>query len=515
MSQKTPKKKNRPRKQSKKENFKQNSQDNEMIDNGTTSIESSTSTLLSRIQKLEAHVISIQKKIKSLENAKVPTTLKDLEINSSDAWEQVERSLYKTGLILEFGVAEKLNRISKSTGIIYDPSYSFTYPNVPGSFYIDLLCKEWIHLSEEKAETLNAAKDILTAAWNGDQYSPQINTGESERDFLVKDHFQMDVGRFRVNFVIKYAIECKSRIDPPVNYLIVTEDNLHLPLLPIQMSGPFWFLIDTPQFPETLRPPIAISPPHWNVEQDPRRKEAFWELFRCIDYESSTDATMLLLFHHPKLLQETKLNLTHEKDDFNKFLEIYDEIKKNGEIPKPLEIPIFIYIPIIVVNGIIYETPFISGDQRSLFDRKKKIPGFSSRMSHETLGETYKRSYFHIWNLVASQLRQIGIYEKDKSDDNKRLINIGEPEMRVLTLSEESFEESFKQLIIEVRKQVKKTCLETQNKSKDKDNEGIQKEEVFIWYVRNQKLGGKIFIDSLVQYLRLRSKLPSNAQILD
>ncbi len=463
-----------------------------------------------QLQKLESKINLIQKRVEHLENAKIPKTQHDFEILTPEAWEQVERNLSKAGIILEFQMAEKLQKISENTNVAYDSSEKFEYPNVPGGYYIDLLCKNYILLGEDLAKDLNNSKDVITTFWNGERFRPEISSNEFEIDYFVEDNLKFDVGKYRVEIVYKYAIECKSREDPPVNYLIITEPHSPHRIYPINFPKSFWFSVNTNHLPVTFRLPIVISSPHWNVEANSRWKEAFWELFRYIDYESSLNAEMWLDWDTPNPPQKIKTNPNDSEEIFRDFSNIFNNLNSNKEIPNPLEIKIFLYTPIIVVNGNIYEIPFIRGTQRPLFERKTNIPGFITKISHKILGDSSPRSYHHLWNAIACQLQQIGISSQDPNDSNKKqLINLDNPELMVLTMSSENFETTFNELISEFREQVKETCINYLNDLNNKRSEDIFKQQVFFWYIRNQGLGNRLIFQSLMEYLKLRSNLPT------
>ena len=84
-------------------------------------------------QKLRQNHQKLARKIEKLENIRGTSDITEFEINQEEEWKVVERNLHKTGVLLEYEVAEYL----KETNLEFDLNYLFKYPSDPGVFYID------------------------------------------------------------------------------------------------------------------------------------------------------------------------------------------------------------------------------------------------------------------------------------------------------------------------------------------------------------------------------------------
>ena len=111
----------------------------------------------------------------------------------------------------------------------------------------------------------------------------------------IKDSEIIQDENFIINLNINYFIECKSRSNPPINYLFVLDKKLDIiktkgkPFLTIKGSnfiGGLFFQID--DFWRTKHDPIQISYPKLHIEEKETLNTAFWQLFKRIDHNKNS-----------------------------------------------------------------------------------------------------------------------------------------------------------------------------------------------------------------------------------
>lgn len=220
-------------------------------------------------------LINLKKRIKKLEIDKGAKNIIDFEIKTKEQWDTVERNLTKTGIILEYEVFKKL----KEMEVDFEQNFTFFYPNEANTFYLDYVFS--------KNGSFLKFKD-----------GPEINIAENEIDALITQRLEFKEGKYKIKVFVHYLIECKSRNDPPINYLFIpnkhfkkfNEDQKSV----LKLYGSTFFgvlYLKNDYLWPTLRDPISIN--HSNLSIDPKDTitDAFWQLFKCIDHESNLEYT--------------------------------------------------------------------------------------------------------------------------------------------------------------------------------------------------------------------------------
>jgi len=192
------------------------------------------------IKKINDRINELTKRIQKFEKKQIlksqdPTSY---EIIKEEEWDWVEKNLHKTGIILEYEIAKYLF----NTGLVYEQNDEFFYPKEDNQFYTDFLF----------GENISSAQKL------------SVNKFETDIKIWEYFYFDNDNRNFKIKVIIHYFIECKSRNNPPLNYLIIPkrfqDDPKFFPLYSIHSSAFFNQLwIKSNRFSETSQELSAFN----------------------------------------------------------------------------------------------------------------------------------------------------------------------------------------------------------------------------------------------------------------
>lgn len=397
--------------------------------------------LKKKINSNKSLIDSLKKKLnelnKSVEKKKIHRGEKKVskfEINSKAEWDSVERTLLQKGFILEYEIFKNLEKM----GIEYEPNHSFPYPTDKGLFYIDHFFSNnniFCHLND----------------------AIDIKTGQYETDVWIQDSEIIQDENFIIRLNINYFIECKSRSNPPINYLFVLDKTLGMfklkgrPFLTIKGSnfiGGLFFQID--DFWRTKHDPIQISYPKLHIEEKETLNTAFWQLFKRIDHNKNNELN--LMFYNFLDYKEIEVPEGFKLPRYiSLFPTIYNDMKKNNLIPKKfkekIKLEVSIFVPIIVVNSYIYSIDLDPEIEKDFFNRVAKVPGFIKEFSYLKQGTNEGHKFIDLTRFVMTFLKQNGICFKD----TLFFPDLFEPILDIFVISSSEFSSSFEK----IRNQIK------------------------------------------------------------
>ncbi|KKN61190.1 hypothetical protein LCGC14_0524310 [marine sediment metagenome] len=440
----------------------------EIIDLSDKNNEELTKKVKLNNKKIKDLITDIQNLKKDLNKLKISQGSKypsDFVIEGKEQWEQVEKALIQQGILLEYDIIKKLDNES----IIHNSNDSFIYPNGKNKFYIDYFF----------------SKNNPHPHYNFPE-SKEIQTGEFETDITIDEIDRFEDQNFIFTLNTHFLIECKSRSNPPVNYIIILDkianqmENKIKFLLSIKGSKfASDFILKTNTLWSTRHKPLPISYSNLKIDDKNTLVEAFWQLFRRIDFQSNY---LLFFKFFMDDYMETKvpknMELPNHLSTFNVF---YDRWVKNGLIPSKLmekiRINVEMFIPVIIVNGNIYSVDLDLGNYKDFIEITKKIPGFIREFSYLRQGLDREIKYVHLLRFIMQILRNNKICFKSK----KLLPNFLEPILDIMVISSKDFIEVFKEMKNEIKtsffNKIKQNSTDLYLKNKNE----LLKFQVFKW----------------------------------
>lgn len=395
--------------------------------------------------ELEKRMEKLERNVQKLLKDQGDRNISNFEINGDDQWDHIERNLLQKGVILEHEISKKLNDLD----IEHTQNYSFLYPSGKGKYMID-----YQFSNENKFCRFPESDEIKSRLFETDIYI--------DKDYKYSDE------NFNISLTLYYLFECKSRANPPINYLFIPnkvglefkepeksffqlKGSKFLPFLNLYID-PIW---------RTGQNIIQIKYPKLDLDNKEILNEAFWQLFRRIDYERNN-----MHFFTPFNLNF--LNIDYFKkfipEDFElpQFIDLfkiyYEKMEKNNIIDKILkekiDLKMSIYIPIIVVNGNIYSIDLEKNiSTKEKFSKcVKKEPGFIKRYDYLEMPTNEGEKFIDFTRFLMDNLIDIGITDRDFFSIKFR------PALDVLVISSSYFSEIFfnikEQLEILIQKRI-------------------------------------------------------------
>lgn len=459
--------------------------------------EKSIERIEKKMRKYEKDISSIKKdleilkkKVKKWEINKGTKIISDFEIKRKDQWDVVESNLSKTGILLEYEIFKKL----KDMGIDFEQNYSFIYPNKENSFYIDYIFSKNAPITKFKK-------------------APRIKVSENEIDVLIHHKLKYKDGKYIIRIFVYYLIECKSRSNPPINYLFIP--NKHFMkfdkgkksvyrLYGSDFIGDLY--VESDYLWSTLRDPIQIDYSNLSVDYKNTLINAFWQLFKCIDYESNFPYTSKLIY----ATNYDENEISHDRE-FPRYLqhfnEKYHQFLKDKLIPEKIiknyTIDLSFYIPIIVVNGNIYLIDMDKSIKRGFIERTKKVPGFIHEFNYLKFKKEKQLEYYHLTRFLMELLKEEGICFKNDS----YFPNIFEPVLNIIVTSSDYFPQVLNKIMNDVELKINSIFDSNIEKFFEERAECLRCLEVFEWFLRNSKA---FYIDFLekcfIKYKKFRKE---------
>lgn len=391
------------------------------------------------INYLKDKVEKIEKKVQKLLKDQGDRNILSFEIKGDDQWDHIERNLLQSGIILEHEISRKLTDME----IIHDQNCTFKYPSEKGKFMID-----YSFSNENEFYRFPEFEKIKSRLF--------------ETDLWIDNDYDYSDDKFNIRVTTYYLIECKSRANPPINYLFLpNKTGLNLLKDPkksfFQLKGskllPF-LNIDLDSIWRTRHNIIQIRHPKLDIDSKDTLNEAFWQLFRRIDYEKNrrdffTPFNLNLLdidYFKNKIAKEFEFHhYTHLLQDYyiESFNSYYRKLKDNNIIDKILnekiDLKISIYVPIIVVNGNIYSIDLESNvnNNEKFSECINKEAGFIKHFDYLKMSVNEGEKFIDLTRFLMDFLKEIGI-----TDEILFPINFN-PELDVLVLSSSNFSKTF------------------------------------------------------------------------
>ena len=421
---------------------------------------------------LKNRVENLERKVQRLLKDKGDRNILNFEITDDDQWDHIERNLLQKGVILEHEISKKL----KDLNIEHTQNYSFLYPNDRGKFMIDYQFSS-----------------------NNEFYrfpdSEEIKSSMFETDIYIDKDYEYSDENFNISVTFYYLIECKSRANPPINYLFIPYEvglELEKPIKSFfQLKGskflPFINLYYDPIW-RTDQNIIQIKYPKLDLDSKETLNEAFWQLFRRIDFERNH-----MHFFTPFNLKFLDIDYFKKyiPEDFElpKYLSLfkifYDRLEEDNIIDKILKekinLKMSIYIPIIVVNGNIYSIDLEkSMDAKEKFSKcVKKEPGFIKRYDYLKMPKNEGEKFIDFTRFLMDNLIDIEITDIDFFPTNFR------PALDVLVISSSHFSETFFNIKEQLESLIPKRIEELAKNILLRNREEIVRMLMFDWMLLN------------------------------
>ena len=372
----------------------------------------------------------LEKKVQRLIKDKGDRNISTFEITGDDQWDYIERNLLQKGVILE----HEISKILKDLGVIHTQNDSFLYPSDRGKFMIDY------QFSNENDFCQFTDSDV-------------IKSRMFETDIYIDKEYNYNDDNFNISITLYYLVECKSRANPPINYLFIP-NKVGLDLKEPERS--FFHLTGSKFLPfinlyydkiwRTDQNIIQIGYPKLNIDNKETLNEAFWQLFRRIDFERNN-----LHFFTPFNLKLSDINYFKKyiPKEFNLpqyipiFKMFYDKLDDNNIIDKILkekiELKVSIYIPIIVVNGNIYSIDLEKniGNKEKFSKCVKKEPGFIKRYDYLEMPKNEGENFIDFTRFLMDNLKDSEIIDKEIFPIKFR------PSLDVVVINLSDFSETF------------------------------------------------------------------------
>jgi len=408
--------------------------------------------------------------------------VKNFEIEGDEVWELLERNLYKNGVLLEY---EILN-ILKSMDIQFEHQDTFSYPKEPDKFYIDY------HFYNN---LFYRHKDVQPIPYKSFETDIVIN----ELDKITRENIKVFIHYY-------YLIECKSRSNPPVNYLIFpdydlkdiinqikhsdSEFNSMIRLKSSQFTGDFHI---NSELWKTSIDPVLIKANTQNIDDDRLLEKAFWQLFKRVDYQSNYLIDTILFnrlslyeipipseIEHPKYLQHVNRTIKNLK-----------KIEKKP-ISNNIILNVALFIPIIVVNGNIYAIDLNKPEETPLKEKSTKIPGFVKEYSHLNVkGEVNKFNYQHLTRFLMDFMRS----RKICFNHDYYFPQIYEPQLDLIILSSSMFKNTFRTLKNRIETEFRTYLENYLFPMKPEKLETLENLKLFSWLLSQDKTLCKHFFE--------------------
>jgi len=421
---------------------------------------------------LKNRIENLERKVQRLLKNQGDRTISNFEITGDDQWDHIERNLLQKGVILEHEISKKL----KDLDIEHTQNYSFLYPSEKGKFMIDY---QFSNVNE--FFRFPDSEDIKSRMFETDIYI--------DKDFKYSDE------NFNISVTFYYLIECKSRSNPPINFLFIP-NKVGLELKEpeksfFQLKGskflPFINLYYDPIW-RTDQNIIQIKYPKLDLDSKETLNEAFWQLFRRIDFERNC-----MHFFTPFNLKFLDIEFFKKyfPEDFelpkyiNLFNNFYDKLKENNIIDKLLkekiDLKISIYIPIIVVNGNIYSIDLEKNmDVKEKFSKCiKKEPGFIKNYDYLEMPKNEGEKFIDFTRFLMDNLIDIGIIDRDFFSFKFR------PALDVLVISSSYFSEIFSNIKEQLEILIQKRIEELAKTLLLKNRKEIVRLLMFDWMLLN------------------------------
>jgi len=416
------------------------------------------------IEALTKRVNELNESVEKLKIRRGERTVSKFKISGNSQWDLVERTLLQKGILLEHEIFKSLEEM----GIVYEPNDSFYYPTEKGLFYIDSFFSNnnLFHYFEDSLE---------------------VKTMLFETDAWIQDREIIQDDSFLIRADINYIIECKSRSNPPINYLFVLDKSLSrdekkrnsfLTIKGSKFIGNFILEIDN--FWRTRHDPIQISYPNLHIDEKETLNTAFWQLFKRIDHDnnSSLDHVFFYDFNFSEIKLPDGVELPHYIDLFSTY---YDKMKKNNLIPEKLKekivLDVSIFVPIIVVNSNIYSIDLDPKIEKNFKDRVTREPGFIKEFSYLKQGSNEGHKFIDLTRFVMTFLREWKICFEGR----KFFPMIFEPILDIFVISSSHFSSCFEK----IRNQIKNEFIKKMNSMKDgvflENREELMRYQVLKW----------------------------------
>ena len=421
---------------------------------------------------LKNRVENLERKVQRLLKDRGDRNISNFEITGDDQWDHIERNLLQKGVILEHEISKKLQDLD----IEYTQNHSFLYPSDRGKFMID-----YQFSNENEFFRFPDSDDIKSRMF--------------ETDIYIDKKYKYSDENFNISVTFYYLIECKSRANPPINYLFIP-NKVGLELKEPKKS--FFQLIGSKFLPfinlyydpiwRTDQNIIQIEYPKLNLDNKETLNEAFWQLFRRIDFERNDmhfftpfNLKFLDIDYFKKYIPED-FELPQHLDLFKIF---YDKLEKNKIIDKILkekiDLKIPIYIPIIVVNGNIYSIDLERNiDAKEKFSKcAKKEPGFIKRYDYLEMPKSEGEKFIDFTWFLMDNLIDIGITDRDFFPIKFR------PALDVLVISSSHFSETFFNIKEQLESLIPKRIEELAKNLLLRNREEIVRLLMFDWMLLN------------------------------
>lgn len=443
---------------------------------------------------LKNRIENLERKVQRLLKDQGDRNISNFEITGDDQWDHIERNLLQKGVILEHEISKKL----KDLDIEHTQNYSFLYPSGKGIFMID-----YQFSNENEFCRFPVSDDFKSRMF--------------ETDIYIDKNYKYSDENFNISVTFYYLIECKSRSNPPINYLFIP-NKVGLELKEpkksfFQLKGskflPFINLYYDPIW-RTDQNIIQIKYPKLDLDSKEILNKAFWQLFRRIDFERNH-----MHFFTPFNLKFLDIEYFKKNipEDFelpqyvNLFKIFYDKLKENNIIDKILkekiDLKISIYIPIIVVNGNIYSIDLEKNmDVKEKFSKCiKKEPGFIKNYDYLEMPKNEGEKFIDFTCFLMDNLIDIGITDRDIFPIKFR------PALDVLVISSSHFSETFFNIKEQLESLIPKRIEELANNLLLRNREEIVRLLMFDWMILNSSNFLNDFISfSYKKYREFREK---------
>jgi len=419
----------------------------------------------SSIDGLTKKLNELTKSVEKIKSQRGERKVSKFEIKSKAEWDLVERTLLQKGIILEHEIFKSLEEM----GIEYEPNDNFFYPTDKGLFYIDSFFSNnnLFHYFEDALD---------------------IKTSQYETDVWIQDFEIIQDDNFIIRFDINYFIECKSRSNPPINYLFVLDKTLRK----IKTTGKSFLtikgskfigdlILEIDYFWRTIHDPIQISYPNLHIEEKETLNTAFWQLFKRIDHDNNKTLDFMfynIIDNYDEIEVPDGCELPRNVELFSLF---YNKMKTNNLIPKKLKekitLRVSIFVPIIVVNSNIYSIDLDPKIEKDFINRVAKAPGFIKEFSYLKQGTNKGHKFTDLTRFVMTFLEWRKICFKNKLF----FPNVYEPILDIFVISSSEFSTYFEK----IRNQIKDKFITKIKAMKDgsllKKKEELLRFQVLKW----------------------------------
>lgn len=444
----------------------------------------------SSIELLTEKLNDLNESVDKIKGRRGERKVSKFEIKSKAEWDLVERTLLQKGIILEHDIFKSLEKM----GIEYEPNDSFHYPTDRGLFYSDKFFSNdnFFHHFEDALK---------------------IRTSLFETDVWINDFEIIQDENFIIRTNIYYSIECKSRSNPPINYLFVLDK---IPSK-VKINGKGYIVIKGSKFIgdiilkeeylwRTRHEPIQISYPNFHIEEKETLNSAFWQLFKRIDYDNNSmlDHMFFNIFDYTEIDIPEGLEMPHYISLFSTF---YNRMKENNLIPKKLKEKIIIetsiFVPIIVVNSNIYSIDLDPEIEKDFIDRVAKAPGFIKEFSYLRQGSNEGHKFIDLTRFVMTFLE----WKKICFNGKQFFPTIFEPILDIFVISSSEFSSYFEK----IRNQIKEAFIKKINTMKDgiflEKKEELLSYQVLKWMLsHNRSLRDNLTDELYEEYKKFREK---------